>query len=142
MTEESEQISEEEIADRLASLVGTTPSPEEKQNVHTFLSNVAIAKDTTKTANLSIEELGIPVLPVRTYQELSLFCSEVANMDYFSDYLKKKGEIINATSLSKEAKLISLAVLQKREVADVSKPRKSNKGWFKRSGQETNAGVE
>jgi len=130
------EMTEQEIAERLSNLVGNTPTAEAQNNVHTFLHNVATAKDTTKTGNLSIEELGNPTLPSRTYKELELFCNDVANMDWYGDYFKKKGEILTATSLSKEAKLITLAIssLQKREMADVTKPRKPNKGWFKKSG--------
>ena len=37
-----------------------------------------------------------------------------------------------STSLSKDAKLIELAVMQRREIADVTKrPMKENRGWFK-----------
>ena len=123
---------EDEIAERLANLVGTTPTAEEKQNVHAFLHNVAIAEDTTKTGNLTIDELGMPILPVRTYKELALFCNEVANMEYFSDYFKKKAEIATSTSLSKDAKLLTLAVVNRTEVENLTKPeRKENKGWFK-----------
>jgi len=135
--QQESQMNEDEIAERLASLVGTTPTAEERQNIHTFLNNVAVAKDTTKTGFLSTEELGMPILPVRTYKELALFCNEVANMNYFSDYFLKKAEIATSTSLSKEAKLLSLAIMQRREVADVTAaPRKENKGWFK-SGQKS-----
>ena len=132
MAEEIE-MSESEIAERLSALVGTTPSAEEKQNVHTFLHNVAVAKDTTKTGNLQIEELGMPTLPLRTYKELALFCEDIADMDYYANYFRRKGEILTSTSLSKDAKLITLAIstLQKREMADTTKPRKANRGWFK-----------
>ena len=126
------QLSEEELAERMAHLVGQTPTAEERQNIHTFLHNVAVASDTTKTGNLEKEELGMPLLPVRTYKELALFCNEVADMRYFSDYFLKKSEIATSTSLSKEAKLLSLAILQKREVADTTaQPPKPNKGWFR-----------
>jgi len=124
-------ITEAEIAERLGQLVGSTPNAEEKQNVHAFLRSVAASKDTTKTGFLGDEELGNPTLPLRTYHELALFCNEVANMDYYADYFKKKGEILTATSLSKNAKLLTLAVLQKREVEDITKPKKVNKGWFR-----------
>ena len=134
--EASETMSESEIAERLSALVGTTPSAEERQSIHTFLNNVAVAKDTSKTGFLSQEELGTPVLPLRTYKELAVFCSDIANMDYYGDYLKKKAEILTSTSLSKDAKLITLAVssFQKREMADVTKPQKTNRGWFKKKG--------
>jgi len=137
--EETEQteMSEEQLAEQISKLVGTTPTAEEKQNVHTFLHNVAIAKDTTKLGYLKDEEIGMPLLPVRTLHELAVFCSNVADMDYFSDYLKAEAEITTSTSLSRNAKLVSLAVLQKKEVSDVTKPVKSNKGWFQKKEQKT-----
>lgn len=129
---------EDQIASSYEDYLGTTATAEEKQNVHSFLHNVATSKDTTKTANLSTEELGVPILPVRTYKELSLFCKEIANMDYFSDYFKKKSEITTSTSLSKEAKLLTLAVVNRTEISDLTKPpRKENKGWFKPKTQRT-----
>jgi len=125
-------LTDEEIAEKMSEIIGAIPMKEETQNVHTFLYNVATARDTTKTGNISVEELGMPILPVRTYKELALFCGEVANMGYFSDYFNKKAEIVTSTSLSKEAKLLDLAVVNRREVADVTKqPPKPNKGWFK-----------
>lgn len=131
-----EELTEQEIAERIAGQIGTTPTPEEKQNVHTFLSNVAVSKDTTKTGNLDAIEIGAPKLPVRTYKDLALFCEEIADMDYYADYFKKKSEIITSTSLSKDAKLLNLAVVQKREIADVTtKERKPNRGWFKRKSE-------
>ena len=130
------EMTEQEIAERLSNLVGNTPTADAQNNVHTFLHNVATAKDTTKTGNLTIEELGNPTLPSRTYKELELFCNSVANMDWYGEYFRKKGEILTSTSLSREAKLITLAIssLQKREMADVTKQRKPNKGWFKKTG--------
>ena len=70
-------------------------------------------------------------LPLRTYQELALFCSDVANMDYFAAYFLKKGQILAATSLSKDAKLITLAVSQRAEISKLNKRSTPNKGWFK-----------
>ena len=113
---------------------GSSPTSEEKQNVHTFLHNVVVAKDTTKVGNLTEEEVGKPKLPLRTIKELELFCKVIMNQEDFADYFKKKGEIMTATSLSKDAKLITLAVVQKREVADLTgaQPKKQNKSWFKK----------
>lgn len=133
------EMSDEELAQRLSQLIGTVPSQEEKQNTHTFLTKVVTEKDTTKLGNLrddaEMNELGVPILPLRTYKELQLFCEEVADMKYYADYFQKKGEILTATSLSRKAKLINLAVVQRREVADVTKKRKINKGWFKKKEQ-------
>ena len=132
----SDEISDEELAQKISQLVGTTPIPEEKINVHTFLHNVATAEDTTKLGYLVVDkdvnELGTPRFPMRTLKELELYCNDVANMGYYADYFKKKAEILTSTSLSRDAKLLSLAVLQKREIADTTKKMKVNKSWFKR----------
>ena len=134
MTEETqpEEMSVEEIEKQISQIVGTAPVADEKQNVHSFLFNVARASDTTKLGYLSIEEVGLPKLPIRTYKELALFCKDVGNMDYFNNYFLAKAEIMTSTSLSKDAKLISLAVMHRKEIADVTKPRVENKGWFRR----------
>jgi hypothetical protein len=124
------EMSAEEIEEQISELVGTAPQADEKQNVHTFLFNVVKAQDTTKLGNLKEEEVGLPKLPVRTYQELALFCNDVGNMPYFTKYFNKKSEIMTSTSLSKEAKLINLAVMHRKEIADVTEQKKENRGWF------------
>jgi len=132
----TDEMTDEELAQKLSQIIGTAPMPDEKHNVHTFLFNVATAEDTTKVGFLrddsELNELGVPALPLRTYKELGLFCKEIADMDYFADYFMKKGEIITSTSLSRKGKLIDLAVVQRREIADITKHRKINKGWFKK----------
>ena len=110
---------------------GETPIGEERQNVHSFLFNVASAKDTTKLGFLNEEEIGKPKLPQRTLKELGLFCRAIMNQPEFADFFEAEAEIITSTSLSKDAKLLTSAILQKREVADVSKPKVVNKSWFK-----------
>jgi len=118
----------------LAQLASTTPSPEEKQNIHTFLNNVAVASDTTKTGYLrdddKLNEVGMPKLPVRAYKSMALVSDEIMNNGYFKQYFEKEAEIITSTSLSRDAKLLNLAVLTKKEIEDTTKPRKKNKGWF------------
>ena len=142
MTEEAQEIAEEtqgmtpeEEEEYLQAIAGSLPSKDERSNVHAFLTAVVKSKDTTRIGNLKEEEIGMPKLPLRTYKELSLFCNEVANMDYFSDYFDKKGQILTSTSLSKDAKLIDLAVMQRREIKQKfgsSSPQTENKGWFKK----------
>ncbi len=136
-----EVLTQEQVEEQLSELVGTVPTGDEKQNVFSFLFNVAKAKDTTKLGNLTKEEVGEPKLPVRTYKDLALFCSKVANMNYFSDYFLAKSEIMTSTSLSKEAKLINLAVMTRKEIADKTEKvePKENKGWFK---SKKNKGVQ
>ena len=95
-----EEMTQEQAEEYIKSL-GVAPIPEEKHSVHSFLFKVATADDTTKLGNLSVEEVGLARLPLRTYKELDLFCDEIADMKYFSNYFKKKGEILTSTSLSK-----------------------------------------
>lgn len=108
------------------------PEPEQKHNVHTFFNEVLKTKDTTKVGNLDSTELGMPQLPVRSYKELALFTERVMHNSFLSSYFRDAAEYSLATSLSKDAKLISLAVTQKRQVSDESKPRVINTSWFKK----------
>ena len=104
---------------------------EGKSNLHSFFKDVVKTDDTTRTGNLTQDELGMPKLPVRTYKELALFCDDVANQNYFAEYFRKMSEIQTSTSLSKDALLMKLAVTIKKELADVTPhQRKKNKGWF------------
>ncbi len=130
---QEQDLSQEEIDARIQSLIGTAPMPDERQNVHTFLHNVAIAEDTTKLGYLSEEEVGTPKLPLRTHKELALFCREVLGIESFAKYFEKKGEILTSTSLSKDAKLLNLAITTNRQVTGIPQevPKKENKGWFK-----------
>ena len=110
---------------------------DERHNVFTFLNNVATAADTTKTGFLrddkDLNEIGVPKLPVRSFHSLALISDKIMGNDYFKDYFLSEAEIITKTSLSRNAKLIGLAVLQKREVADVSRRHQTqNKSWFKK----------
>ena len=111
------------------------PMPEEKHNVHKFLTNVVMAEDTTKVGNLLPEEVGMAKYPVRTCQELSLFCDTVADKPGFSDYFKKEGEVVLATSLSIYALLIKLAVTTnlKTQRKLSLEDKNENKGWFKKN---------
>jgi len=106
---------------------------EGKQNMHSFFTKVIASDETIKTGNVTDEELGSPILPVRTYKELELFCTGVADDEEFGEFFAGMAEIQTSTSLSKDALLLKLAVTMKKELADVT-PRKTkkNKGWFKR----------
>ena len=128
--EELTQEQKEELKEYLG--VGT-PVPEEKHNVHSFLYRVATSNDTTKLGNLEGDELGKPRLTLRTYKDLALISKEIIGNDFLAEYYTKQAEILTSTSLSKDAKLINLAVVQKRQIEDLSKPpRKENSGWFKK----------
>jgi hypothetical protein len=107
---------------------------EGKQNAHSFLTNIVKAPDTTKTGNLEEEELGMPKVPVRTFKELGLFSKDVLDQEEWADYFNKMSEIQTSTSLSKKGLLVRLAVTLKKELADMTPTKKTNKGWFKPKG--------
>ncbi len=106
---------------------------QQKSNIHTFFTKIIENDSTTKTANLTEEELGLPPLPVRSLKELELFCRDIYSDKSWADYFKEMAEIQTSTSLSKDAILLKLSVTQKKELADVTpKTKKANKGWFKK----------
>ena len=117
-----------------------TPVMDEKSNVHSFLKNIVTADDTTKLGFLSEDELGKMKHPLRTYKNLALISGKIMDNPYFQEYFTAEGEIVTATSLSKEAKLISLAVIQRRQIEDLTHRRKPNKGWFRK--KEEDDGVQ
>lgn len=127
-----EEESNEEIAKELAGLIGSNPYPESKHNVHSFLNNVASSANTTKTGYLTETELGLMPQTLRSCKELALISKKIMNNDFFEEYFLAEGEILTATSLSKNAKLLELAILQRREIADITKSKKKNKSWFKK----------
>jgi hypothetical protein len=106
--------------------------PESKQNVHTFLHNVATADDTTKLGYITAIELGNTQNPVRAFKHLATFAKEIMNKPELATYFNNNSEIITSTSLSRDGFLVDRAVVQKRELKDTTnKTRKENSGWFK-----------
>ena len=121
----SEDITEQEAQNLLRQF------NESKANMHSFFTNVVKADDTLRTGNLSEEELGLGHLPVRTYEELSVFSKEICSQNEWADYFKKIRSVQTDSSLSKDGFLMKLAVTSKKELADTTPVvRKKNKGWF------------
>jgi len=119
------------------------PKEEEKQNIYNFFKSVILNKDNTKTANLLNEELGIVKIPVRTNQEIALYCDvmgmgSINEMKGFAGYFMKEAQILLGTSLSREGFLDKLAVTQKREVESKTRKSLTKKGLFgKKTKEET-----
>ena len=108
------------------------PTPEEKPNPSTIIRRVMDIPSTTRVGNLHADEVGIPVLSLRTLKEREHIARNIIGNKYYADYFRDKAEILSATSLSKDAKLITLAVTQQqhRILKDDSKPQVKNTGWF------------
>lgn len=150
MTEVIQQQAQDELTDEQAllkiaqAMKDNAPTQEDKQNVHTFLQNVAISEDTTKTGNLrddkEINELGIPSYTVRGAKEMALVAEKIMDNKYFQEYFEKEAEITLATSLSRDGFLVRQATVQVKQVADITKRRKTNKGWFSSKNVEETGG--
>lgn len=106
------------------------PVPDERHNTHTFLAKVLKTEDTTKVGNLTEEELGMARHPVRAFKEFALISEKICEDPLMTEFFNQEAENVLATSLSKNGKLIGLAVIQKRVIEDETKPKKVNTGWF------------
>ena len=130
--EDNSKLSPAEMEELAGALGYAGAVQDQKQNVHTFLHNVATADDTTKLGFLTPEEIGQPKNPVRTFKNMALVSSSIMDNKDLQDYFLAKSEILTSTSLSREGFLTKLAVVTRRELADVTKSKKENKSWFKK----------
>ena len=134
-----EQLTPEEMKMLEEAMKGGAPLPDEKHNAHTFLNTISKSSDTTKTGNLEMPELGTTPYSLRTYKNIRLIAEKLVEDDMWTDYFAKKGEILTATSLSKGGFLTGLAVVQKRQIEDITQQQpRENKGWFKRRDDNVN----
>lgn len=145
MSEENQEMSDEEAIKKLAlAMKDEVGSADDKKSVHDFLHNVAIAEKSTKVGNLrdddKLSELGTPVHTVRGSLELARISDLIMNNDFFRDWFESEAEETLATSLSREGFLVRQASTQTKQVADVTKRRKINKGWFGKEKVEESGG--
>ena len=107
---------------------------DKQTSAQSFFLQVMRTDDTTKVGFLDANELGLSKLPIRTYKELALFVETAGACDVnlWKDYFNAMSEIQTSTSLSKNAKLLSLVGTQRKEVADMTPQKKENKGWFRK----------
>jgi hypothetical protein len=124
MEEQEKPLTEEEAENMVRSLMN------KNSNVQSFFTDVIKSKSTTKTGNLSIDELGMPRLTQRGVKELELFCLDTFKDEGWANYFNQLAEIQTSTSLSKDAILIKLVVTSKKELADVTPEKKKNRGMF------------
>jgi len=142
---QEDNISDEEALMRVAAAMkDSAAGQEEKHSVPSFLFNVVKAKDSTKVGNLrddkELNELGAPVYSVRGAKEMQLISRMIMENDYFASYFEQEAEDALSTSLSREGFLIRQVNLQTKQVADITKRRTINKGWFGKSKIEETGG--
>jgi len=108
----------------------------EEKGIDNFFLEIIREDDTTKVGNLTKEELGIPMLPVRTLKELEYDSRLIPSMSAFVNYFKAQSENILATSLSRDGFLIKARITQKKELIDKDKRKERTKGLFGKKGEE------
>lgn len=144
MSEEESMSDEEAIMKIAAAMKGNEPTTDDRQSVPAFLFNVATAKDTIKVGNLSDDkennELGIPKHNVRGSFHLARISDQIIDNPYFTTWFNTEAESTLATSLSKQGFLVRQATSQTKIVADATRRRKINKGWFGKSKVEESGG--
>ena len=105
------------------------PKPEEKASIYSFFKKVIVMPDTTRTANLKEEELGIVKIPVRTLLNLSLYSKEMG-LSGLGNYFFKESQVLTNSSLSRDGFLDKLAVTTTKILESKSKKPRTKKGWF------------
>lgn len=122
MSEEPIVYTAEELAmiEETAKSYGN-PIPDDKFNIFTLIKKVSIAKDTTKLGNLDKEELGSAFWTERGCKEMALISQSICNKQIWADYFDAEGEILTATSLSKEGFLLKLGIIQQRSIDNTTK---------------------
>lgn len=147
MTEEEQQqtMTDEEALMRIAAAMKeNAPVSDDKQNVHTFLINVIQSEDNTKIGYLrddkDLNELGIPEYTVRGDKDLALISKQIMSNDLFTAYFEQEAQNTLATSLSREGFIIRQATTTTKQVADATRRRKVNKGWFGKQSVEEQGG--
>ena len=142
MAEQQQETKEEEISDeeaimRIANAMKDAVPGEDKSNVHTFLLNVVQAEDVEKIIKVGnlrddkeMNELGHPTWTARGDLRMALIADKIMDNTYFTSYFEQ--DVVNtlATSLSREGFLIKQATVTTKQVADVTRRRKINKGMF------------
>lgn len=141
MAEETSEMSDEEAVLKIAqAMKDNAPTPDEKHNVHTFLTNVVQASKILRVAKVGnlrddkeMNELGMPVWNVRGALEMAHIADKIMDNEFFKDYFNTSAIDTLATSLSREGFLVRQATTSTKQVADVTRRRKINKGWFKKT---------
>lgn len=144
MSDEQEMSDDEALMKIAAAMKENAPTQEEKQNVHSFLVNAVQATEPIKIAKLGnlrddkeLNELGYPTWTVRGSFEMARISDMIMDNTYFKEFFEASAIETLATSLSREGFMIRQASTQTKQIADVTKRRKVNKGWFKTTTEES-----
>jgi hypothetical protein len=117
-----EKLTTEEEEELFEALGGGYPKKQESVGIFNFFNKILRAKDTTKGAYLSEEE----VRAVRIFQSTALYADKMG-LGEVAKYLENEAEIILGSSLSKGGFLIESAISQRRKLEASTKQEKKKK---------------
>jgi len=145
MAEQEQEISDEEAIMKIAqAMKDNAPTQEDKINVHTFLRDIVVTPDTTRVGNLrtdkELDELGFPSYSVRGAKEMVRISKMIMDNQFFANYFDDESQSTTGTSLSRGGFLIRQATVQTKQIADITKRKKINKGWFGKQKVEESGG--
>lgn len=114
-----------ELEKELESEDGYIPQQPNDLSTVAFVERVIHGKDKISTANLTSQEIGTPVFPIRMWRNLAAVFggNGLYDMPVVASACLRKAHITEATSLSRDAKAIELGVTTKRV-----RERKASKG--------------
>lgn len=143
--EQNQEISEEDAIMKIASLMkDNAPTLDEKQNIHSFLKDVIQTTSVEKISKIGnlrndpeLDELGNPQWTTRGSLEMATISDKIMGNTFFKDYFDTLTSQTLATSLSREGFLIRQGTTQTKQVADITKRKKTNKGWFSKKEEST-----
>ena len=135
----AEDLEEEEAERQQESYDDQTPTYSPKDDLYSLFWKVVKSKESSKVGNLKKDELGMLDLSVRDCQKIALLARTLGH-EGFAKFFAKQGEIILATSASREGWLPTLFVSQRklkaRESSTQNLPQfqqpKKKKGLFRR----------
>lgn len=102
----------EDIADNYEDMANV-PGVKKKDDVFSLFKKVWASKDSSKVANLSVQELGMLPMSVRDNQYLALLGLTFNHKD-LAAFFMGRSEIISATSMAKKGWFTELFVSQKK----------------------------
>ena len=142
---EDENMSDDEALRRITeAMKQNAPSQDDKNNMHTFLLNVVQAEDMDKVAKVGnlkddkdLNELGNPIWTVRGALDMAMLSEKLMDNTFFKEFFQAQAKNTLITSLSRDGFLAKLAVTTTKNVADITRRRKTNKGMFGKKSEET-----
>ena len=119
MTEEL-TVEEQELLNQIAGSGDVYPKEEDKQNLFKFFKEIIEAENTTRTANLKNDELGIANFSVRANLETAHYCKSMG-CEGLGTYFDGKSSIISDSSLSRDGFLIKQASTTTKQIESRTK---------------------